>query len=116
MSWKRRLRVSVSKAEMLLFQKFSEAGLRFETQKVFPLKDEVRHWACVDFYFPDIDTVLEIDGVVHQKIYQAGKDEARDKLLREQHGVEIIRIPHKEAVKNPDNIVKLILRLHGRLK
>jgi len=114
MSWKKRLSVRVSKAEMLLMIKFQEANIRFETQKVFPLKDEVRHRACVDFYFPDINTVLEIDGLVHQKIYQAGKDEARDKLLREQHGVEIIRILHREAVKKPESIVQLIKRLHSK--
>jgi len=112
MSWKKRLNVRVSKAELLLFQKFSKAGLRFQTQKLFPLKDNVRHWACVDFYFPLINTILEINGVVHKKIYQAGKDEARDQLLREQYQTQIIRIPHEEAVKNPTNIVKLILKLH----
>lgn len=59
---------------------------------------------CVDFYFPQIKTVVEIDGKQHLHGSQKKKDLMRDKEL-EKNGIAVIRIP-AEDVRADSQVLK----------
>lgn len=48
----------------------------------------------VDFYFPDLNLAIELDGTHH--LSQTEQDEQRDYLLSNQYSTRIVRISHKE--------------------
>ncbi len=59
----------------------------------------------VDFYCPELNLAIEIDGSVHE--YSELEDEKRQKEL-EQHGVRFIRFLDHDIRKNPDGAVLII--------
>lgn len=50
----------------------------------------------VDFYFPKLKLVIELDGTQHNSITAKQYDHERDNYIKLQYGVNIIRISHKE--------------------
>lgn len=62
----------------------------------------------VDFYFPQFNLVIELDGSQHLKTID--KDQIRDEYLTRVHNLNVVRISHKEYVKKLkfDDICKLL--------
>lgn len=82
-----------SKTEKLLLDKQKEIGLNSQPQ--FKI-DKM----TVDFAFPDVKVVVEIDGYYHNKIRQREADGNRDDYLQSQ-GWKIRRFPAEEVYENP---------------
>lgn len=57
-----------------------------------------------DFYFPDINVVLEIDGVSHGKSESMEHDNVRDKFMNKK-GYTVVRVNGKYAKENPSGIL-----------
>lgn len=88
-------------SEVLLWkciQKKKVNGYTFLRQK--PLLNYI-----VDFYCPELNVAIEIDGSVHE--YAEAKDQKRQKEL-EQHRVRFIRFLDHDIRKNPDGAVQVI--------
>ena len=66
---------------------------------------------CVDFFIPDWDLVVEIDGQLHE--HSLLKDSNRDVEIRRELGEEweIIRIPTKHVEQNPVKLPEAIQAL-----
>lgn len=82
-----------SKTEKLLLDKLNEIGLNPQPQ--FSI-DKM----TVDFAFPDVKAVVEIDGYYHNSVRQREADGNRDDYLQSQ-GWKIRRFPAEEVYKNP---------------
>jgi len=50
------------------------------------------HPYCVDFYFPDLNLVLEVDGKTHLDELVADNDKDRTEKLMLNYGVKVFRI------------------------
>lgn len=68
----------------------------FITEKAFRRHDIAKTY-FVDFYFPNLNLVIELDGTQHKntKLY----DQERDQYITFTYGVEILRISHKEYIE-----------------
>ncbi|MCA9294132.1 MAG: DUF559 domain-containing protein [Phycisphaerales bacterium] len=64
-----------------------------------------RQYACppytLDFYCPDAQLAVEIDGHVHRSPQQAEHDAKRDAFLAKQ-GIAVFRVPAREVSVNLD--------------
>lgn len=95
------MRNSSTLSEVLLWkciQKKKVKGYTFLRQK--PLLNYI-----VDFYCPELNLAIEIDGSVHE--YTELEDQKRQKEL-EQYGVHFIRFLDNHIRKNPDGAVLII--------
>ena len=96
---------SVSNAEMTIWADLNQAGEYPENNKEFCLQSKK-----VDFYFADINYVVELDGEqVHRN--RKAKDEELTDLLKKRHGCKVRRISYKAPLskKERKEIVALIL-------
>jgi cysteinyl-tRNA synthetase/very-short-patch-repair endonuclease len=71
-------------------------GLDFDRQKIIGN-------FIVDFYQKSIGLVIEIDGVDHN--YKKPKDELRDKLLKDELELKIIRFSNEKVINSLDEVV-----------
>jgi ATP-dependent DNA helicase RecQ len=62
----------------------------------------------VDFYLPQANLVIEIDGVQHLKEHQKSKDEARDRFL-ERFGIATLRLT-TDDIRNRDEKFKIFFK------
>lgn len=62
----------------------------------------------VDFYFPQLRTVIEIDGCSHKESFQSRKDGVRDDALRKAN-IAVLRISTEDIRNESENFV---LRMH----
>ena len=62
----------------------------------------------VDFYIPQKQLVIEIDGIQHLTEENKEKDQIRDKFLEGQ-GLRIIRFPNESIRKNFADVCQIIL-------
>ena len=69
--------------------------LLFETEKPFRNNTENKTYFA-DFYFPDINLIIELDGTQHKLTEEY--DFIRDEFIRNNYNVQIIRISHSEYV------------------
>ncbi|MBI5211812.1 MAG: DUF559 domain-containing protein, partial [Nitrospirae bacterium] len=61
----------------------------------------------VDFYCPEANLIIEIDGGQHYSDEGFKKDEIRDNYMREQ-GCKVLRFSDKEVFKNINGVVERI--------
>jgi very-short-patch-repair endonuclease len=102
----RKLRKDMSLPEMLIWRRLRKRqtdGPVFRRQ--YPFGPYV-----FDFYCAKIKLVIEIDGYHHGVNGQGERDEARDRFLNAQ-GFEILRIPARDVLAEPDDIADGIYRL-----
>ncbi len=65
---------------------------------------------CVDFYFPEKNLVIEIDGKEHNKDWVIVKDALRDEYIKTVHNVKSIwRITNKQLANDIDNVKEFVL-------
>jgi very-short-patch-repair endonuclease len=65
---------------------------------------------ALDFYCPAAKLAIEIDGEAHNIGDRPERDEVRTKWLNEQ-GVEVLRIPARDVLRDPDDVADALLRL-----
>ena len=53
-------------------------------------------WYFVDFYFPDHNLIVELDGKQHEKPSHKQADMIRDEFITYHLGIDVFRISHKE--------------------
>lgn len=53
-------------------------------------------WYFVDFYFPDLNLIVELDGKQHEKPKHKEADRIRDEFIINHLGIDVFRISHKE--------------------
>ena len=101
----RRLRRELSLPEKLLWVRLRGADIRFRRQH--PVGSYI-----LDFYCPAARLAIEVDGFVHDTGDRPRRDEARTSWLRDE-GIEVLRIPAKEVLADPDAVADSLLRLCG---
>lgn len=62
----------------------------------------------VDFYFPQMKTVFEIDGSSHNKEMQKIKDAVRDKALAKEN-IKVVRIKSNDIKKESSNLITWLM-------
>jgi very-short-patch-repair endonuclease len=99
----RRLRREMSLPEVLLWQVLRErpAGLKFRRQHPSGPYD-------LDFFCSDARLAIEVDGEAHDRAGRPARDAARDAWLIER-GVETMRIPAVDVLKDLDAVVRAII-------
>ena len=99
----RRLRRELSLPEKLLWVRLKGIGLHFRKQR--PIGDYV-----LDFYCASAKLAIEVDGFAHDTGTRPQRDEARTRWLNGE-GIEVLRIPAKDVLADPDAVADSILRL-----
>jgi primosomal protein N' len=59
----------------------------------------------VDFFAPDANLIIEVDGVIHQ--YTQEEDAIREQFL-EDHGYQILRFTNQDVMTNINNVIEAI--------
>lgn len=78
-----------------------EIDVKFIWQQPFYNKER---YVCVDFYFPEQNIVIELDGVEHKKRIE--KDRERTNYLKRVHGVNrVIRYTNKQLALDYYNVL-----------
>jgi len=101
---RRQLRLNGTKAEACLWKMLKNrqvAGLRFRRQHaVGPY--------VVDFYCPDINLVIELDGFHHFTPEGQEHDERRTEFINGATGIHILRFENQVVFDNPEMILTAI--------
>lgn len=89
----------------------TECGVIYESEK--PLWNNTTHRNYfVDFFFPHLNLVIELDGSQHIKT--ADKDKLRDDFIKQEYGYTILRVSHKEyQSKTKYNLICSLLNING---
>ena len=97
------MRRSLSLPEALLWARLkgSDAHIR----KQHPVGSYI-----LDFYCARMKLAIEVDGFAHDTGGRPQRDEARTAWLNE-HGIEVLRIPAKDILAEPDAVADALLRL-----
>ncbi|MCL2745891.1 MAG: RecQ family ATP-dependent DNA helicase [Coriobacteriia bacterium] len=69
----------------------------------------------VDFYLPQLQLVIEIDGAQHEERLQKAKDVKRDEFLN-RHGVEVVRISASSVKREDTALVRCMNDLRSKLE
>jgi very-short-patch-repair endonuclease len=99
----RKLRSELSLPEKLLWVRLRGAEVRFRRQH--PIGPYV-----LDFYCPTAKLAIEVDGASHDFGDRPQRDEVRTEWLNRE-GIEVLRIPAKAVLADPDEVADAILRL-----
>ena len=102
----RRLRRRLSLPERLLWVRLRRTAVKFRRQH--PLGPYV-----LDFYCAAAKLAIEIDGAAHDFGDRPQRDDARNAWLNQQ-GVQVVRIPAKDVLADPDEIAGALLKLLDR--
>ena len=60
----------------------------------------------LDFYCPALRLAIELDGESHNEWGKCGKDRNRDTILRERHGITVLRYENKIVYQHPEYIIE----------
>jgi very-short-patch-repair endonuclease len=99
----RRLRRELSLPEKLLWVRLRRADVRFRRQH--PIAPYV-----LDFYCPAAKIAIEVYGSAHDFGERPQRDLVRTEWLQSQ-GIEVLRIPAKDVLADPDAVADSLLRL-----
>jgi very-short-patch-repair endonuclease len=99
----RKLRRELSLPEKLLWVRLRGPDIRIRRQH--PIGPYV-----VDFYCASAKLAIEVDGFAHDMGDRPQRDEVRTEWLRCE-GIELLRIPAKDVLADPDGVADALLRL-----
>lgn len=89
-----------------------EHCIRYEFQKIFYIygdKNWILRYYIADFYIPDKDIIIEVDGKFHNK--QKQKDKTRTRIIQENYPeIEVLRFAW-EDLKDEDTMEGLLWEL-----
>jgi very-short-patch-repair endonuclease len=102
----RKLRREMSYPEVLLWQRLrgSSAGIKFRRQH--PIGPDY----TVDFYCAAARLAIEVDGEIHSAAGAPERDARRDAYLRA-HGLNVVRIPAIDVLRDADATAEAIVAL-----
>lgn len=87
-------------------------SLKYETE--YPIKNHItQKWYFVDFYFPEINLIVELDGKQHEKPKHKEADKIRDEYIKTYLNIDVFRISYNEyqqGTKINDLLGKLVPR------
>ena len=98
----RKFRRELSLPEKLLWVRVRRSELKFRRQH--PIGEYV-----LDFYCPAAKLAIEVDGAAHDFGDRPWRDERRTQWLRGE-GVEVLRIPAKDVLRDPDDVADAVIR------
>lgn len=91
-----KLRKRMTKAEVAIWPYLSKQG--WDAQEVV--------WGFIpDFYHPEYNLAIEVDGSIHDIEEIKQRDQLKERILKN-HGVKIIRLTNAEVLANPESIAK----------
>jgi very-short-patch-repair endonuclease len=97
------LRKSMTPAEKVLWKKLRDKNVKgFRFRRQHPISDFI-----VDFFCYDSMLVIEIDGDVHDEVYQNERDIQRTRLMRNL-GIREIRFRNEEVLYHIDHVISEI--------
>ena len=99
----RRMRRELSLPEKLLWVRLRGAEVRFRRQH--PIGPYV-----LDFYCAAKKLAIEVDGFAHDTGDRPQRDDRRTQWLRSE-GVDVVRIPAKDVLADPDAVADALIRL-----
>ena len=67
----------------------------------------------LDFYCPQLQLAIELDGEVHSGTYSEEKDRERDSFLNHQ-GIQVIHFENRWVYEYPQDIVEEILKVKNK--
>lgn len=102
--YKRKLENEATKQERILKKALSELEIEFVFQKVFRVNQ--KFYIC-DFYLPELNLVVELDGIQHSTKKGRRKDKTRTKWLKANFDIKVIRFKNSE-IKNIKSFEKVI--------
>ena len=82
--------------------------LRLRSKQFFNLKFRRQHGIgqyIVDFYCPERQVVIELDGDTHGETSQIIKDEKRQSFLKSL-GIKVVRYTNEEIMKNIEGVLE----------
>jgi very-short-patch-repair endonuclease len=88
-------------------------SLKYETE--YTIHNHItQKWYFVDFYFPEINLIVELDGKQHEKPIHKENDRQRDDYITKHLNIEVFRISYDEyqqGIKINQLLGKLVPRL-----
>ena len=108
--YKTRLQEYATMAESHISLLLKQMKIEYQEQKIILMPG--KFWIA-DFYLPEINLVIELDGSQHYTPHGLLKDEDRDKNLKELGFAKILRLPNKSAMELDYNTLKLTLEDWG---
>ncbi|WP_368039608.1 endonuclease domain-containing protein [Sphingomonas sp. ID1715] len=95
----RQLRKEMSLPEVLLWTQLRQRPGGYRWRKQFPLDPYTLDFTCLS-----VRLTIEVDGEVHDRGEQPGRDAARDRFVAE-NGFGIMRLPAVEVLKNMEGCI-----------
>ena len=89
-------------------------SLKYETE--YTIKNHItQKWYFVDFYFPEINLIVELDGKQHEKPKHKEADKLRDEYIATNLNLNVFRISYDEyqAGSKINELLKLLVRQVG---
>ena len=99
----RKLRREMSPPEVLLWDQLRARRLGFKVRRQHPVGPYV-----ADFFVPDVNLVIEIDGAAHDYGERPSRDAVRDRYMRERE-YRVIRILAADVMKDLNSVVRMIV-------
>jgi len=100
----RELRQNATEAEQLMWNILRNRGVHgAKFRRQHPLAGFI-----LDFYCHEAKLCVELDGSQHAEGEQVRYDEERTKILREQHGVQVIRFWNSDVLNRTEDVVNEI--------
>lgn len=89
------------------------ASLEYSFQHVFyyPRKNGGKGFYIVDFYLPEKNIVIEIDGGYHNSTEQKQRDKDRSKALKAEGILEVLRYTNEEVTSKTEEIINKLSTL-----
>ena len=100
----REQRRAMTPPELALWSVLRKRPDDFKFRRQHPMGDDL----SLDFYCNDARLCIEVDGEAHNRGDRPVRDERRDALLAA-HGIETLRVPAVEVLKNLDGVLTHIL-------
>ena len=101
----RQLRRTMTAPEVILWHRLRRKPGGFKFRRQHPAGAYV-----LDFFCSEARLAVEVDGIAHDMGDRPERDERRTRWLDEQ-GVQLLRIPAKDVLADPDAIADALIRL-----
>ena len=114
-----KLIMNATEAERHFYKILESLGINFKFQHPIYNKSKdgtIKQFYIPDFFLPDINTIVEIDGGYHFDVLQQKKDNTRTNKIKDGHrGIKVLRITNAE-VFNGIKVMKFLQRILEREK
>jgi very-short-patch-repair endonuclease len=85
------------------------SNIKYEFQKIFWVKVKSKNvkkkFYIVDFYLPELETVIEIDGEYHDEVKQQKQDKFRTSVLLRNGILKVFRFSNEDVLNNHNYVL-----------